>query len=194
MTEVWKPIIIKKNGEVYDFTGKYEVSNHGRVKSLHRGGMRILKIKPNKQGYKQARLQKNGKDKLFSVHRLVATAFIPNPDNLPVVNHIDENPSNNRVDNLEWCTQQHNTQHSSHKWKEKSKPEEWKQSIKRAGNPNAKKVICLETGEIFSCIKEAHEKYGGDIGGCCRGVKKTAGGYHWMYYDEYLEKGVDSNE
>lgn len=183
MEEQWKPIIIEKNGVVYDYTGLYEVSNLGRVRSFHKGG-RILKITTDKLGYKHARLYKNGENKLFQVHRLVATAFIFNPNKLPMVNHKDENPSNNQVENLEWCDAQYNTQYSSYKWKGKPKKDEWKQSIKGENNPRARKVLCVETGRVFGCIKEAKQWLGkGDIRGCCKGRLKTAGGYHWMYVD-----------
>ena len=113
MEEQWKDIIIEKNGVTYDYTGLYQVSNLGRVRSLGNDKTRkerILKPKINNKGYLQVILCKNGKVKTFLVHRLVATAFIPNPDNLPVVNHRDENPLNNCVDNLEWCTQKYNVQ------------------------------------------------------------------------------------
>lgn len=102
MEEIWKDIIIEKNGVVYDYSGLYEVSNYGRVKNSRTG--KILKPVINNKGYLFVGLHKDGKDKKFLVHRLVATMFIPNPDNLPAVNHISEVRSENTVDNLEWCT------------------------------------------------------------------------------------------
>lgn len=107
--------------DVVGFEEFYQVSNLGRVRSLdrlvdtnikyvdkriHKG--KLLKSHLNNKGYKKVFLCKNSEPKNHYVHRLVAQAFIPNPDNLPVVNHKDENPSNNCVDNLEWCTQQYN--------------------------------------------------------------------------------------
>lgn len=140
MIEEWKDIIIEKNGVIYDYTGLYQVSNYGRVRSLdridargHKLKGRILKIKPGKNNYMAAILYKNGKTKSFYVHRLVATMFIPNPNSLPFINHKDENPSNCYVDNLEWCTQQYNTQYSSYKisesLKDKPKSEEHKRKM-----------------------------------------------------------------
>ena len=96
------------------YEGLYEVSSYGRVKSLKRyksnnGGIplikeRILKPYNDKKGYLNVRLR----NKNFKVHRLVAQAFIPNPNNLPQVNHKNEDKSDNRVDNLEWCTAKYN--------------------------------------------------------------------------------------
>lgn len=114
MQEVWK--------DIKDFEGLYVVSNTGKVKSMERfvmnnGGLqrkheRILKSNITKSGYKMVILCKEGKTYPKSVHRLVAEAFIPNPDNKPNVDHIDTNPSNNNVDNLRWVTQQENARNS----------------------------------------------------------------------------------
>ena len=194
MQEIWKDIIIEKNGVLYDYTGLYQVSNLGRVKNKNK----TLVIKTNRSKHQIIGLSKNGEREFFSIHRLVATMFLPNPNNLPVVNHIDENPSNNVWTNLEWCTQQYNTQYSSYKWKGensslygKPKTEEHKHKIsenhadtKGSNNGNAKKVLCVETGQMFGCIKDAKQWLGkGDIGACCKGRCKTAGGYHWQYVD-----------
>lgn len=86
----------------------YEVSNLGRV----RGSNRIRKLVPIKNGYITVILRKDGKSHCEYVHRLVAEAFIPNPDAFPVVNHLDRDKTNNRVDNLEWCTAKHNVTYS----------------------------------------------------------------------------------
>ncbi len=103
MIEEWRTI------EGYE--DKYEVSNLGRVRSLHSyGGNTCRVMKPGKRtdGYLHVRLSKNGVVKQFLVHRLVAKAFIPNPNNLEMVNHKDENKVNNCVENLEWCTRSYN--------------------------------------------------------------------------------------
>ena len=117
MQEIWKP--------VDGFEGIYEVSNYGRVKSLardidHNGFIRhrkerILKpIRRNRQGYMSVNLY-TGKHQftMYAIHRLVGAAFLPNPDGLPFINHKDENPMNNRADNLEWCTQTYNTNYGT---------------------------------------------------------------------------------
>ena len=101
--------------DIEGYEGLYQISNLGRVKSFPRpttpGG--ILKINKRKDGYCSVMLCKNGKTKRFSVHRLVAQAFIPNPNNLPIINHKDENPSKNIVDNLEWCDYEYNNNYGT---------------------------------------------------------------------------------
>lgn len=116
MEEIWRPI---KN-----FEGLYEVSNCGRVKSLSKtwvGGRGVIRSKDetflklsnnNSKKYYRAGLSKNGKCKWFSVHRLVLSAFSENVNNLPEINHIDGNKSNNNLDNLEWISVSDNTKHA----------------------------------------------------------------------------------
>lgn len=110
MAEKWKSI--------QGYEGQYDVSNLGKVKSVRRKALngngyqkkkdRLLKPHINKGGYATVALCKDGKPKVFLVHRLVAIAFIPNPEGKPIVDHIDTNPLNNAVDNLRWCTQKEN--------------------------------------------------------------------------------------
>ena len=165
MQEEWRDIIIEKNGVIYDYTGLYQVSNFGRVRSLNyrrSNQIKILKTKANK-GYLQVGLCKDSQREVFSVHRLVATVFIPNPDCLPEVNHLDEDKCNNNVNNLEWVTSKENIEYSK-----------------------AKKVLCIETGQIFLSTNDIERILGlnqSSIGKCCRGERKTCGGYHWQYVD-----------
>ena len=105
--EIWKPVV--------GYEGLYEVSNTGRVRSLDRYDRmnrfwkgRILNLHTDTGGYLYAQLYLNGKGKNYLVHRMVAQAFIPNPDNLPQVNHKDENKINDCVENLEWCSREYN--------------------------------------------------------------------------------------
>ena len=113
MKEIWK--------DIEGYEGLYQISNYGVVKSLKKYAgkslrkEKILKTYKDKDGYIKVILCKNSKTRFLSIHRLLAEVFIPNPDNLPQINHKDENPLNNKVDNLEWCTQQHNVIHSKHK-------------------------------------------------------------------------------
>lgn len=107
MTEEWR--------DIEGYEGWYQVSNEGRVRSLDRNIIdgrkmkgKLLKQYADEQGYKRVRLCREGKHHNKQVHRLVANAFIPNPFNFPVINHIDENSGNNNVENLEWCTVKYN--------------------------------------------------------------------------------------
>lgn len=116
MVEIWK--------DIPGYEGIYVVSNFGKVKSLQRtrkgsyGSIRIvyekiLNHKIDKDGYHIVTLSKEGKTKCIGVHRLVAQAFLPNIYNFPMINHKDEDPSNNVVDNLEWCTAKYNANYGT---------------------------------------------------------------------------------
>lgn len=115
MIEEWR--------DVKDYEGLYQVSNLGRVKSLCRVAgtaskkytckERILSPRRQEHNYYSVMLWKDGKSRQFRVHRLVAEAFIPNPNNYPIINHKDENPSNNEMENLEWCTVKYNSYYGS---------------------------------------------------------------------------------
>ena len=162
-------------GDIPGYEGFYQVTESGEVRSishirkngksssyLQRG--KILKQRLNKKGYYVVRLSKHGvvKDKL--VHCLVAATFLPNPDNLPIINHKDECKTNNNLDNLEWCTRRYNQIYSL-----------------------GKQVINLSTGKIYGSLSEV-EKDGycwRQVSGCCRGITKTHKGEEWGYYDNY---------
>lgn len=118
--------------DIQGYEGLYQVSNYGRVRSLERVimrsngksqpiGKKILRFATDKDGYLIASLRKGGIKRMKKVHRLVAEAFIPNPQNLPQVNHKDENKSNNNVDNLEWCTASYNINYGTRKEKVSSR-------------------------------------------------------------------------
>lgn len=116
MNEVWKDIV--------GYEGFYKISNFGNVKSFHYGKEYLLKLGIEKDKlYHKVSLNKYGKIKTIRVHRLVAKAFIPNPYNLPDVNHKDENKQNNMVQNLEWCDKEYNNNYGTkiERGKEKKK-------------------------------------------------------------------------
>ena len=145
----------------------YEVSTEGNVRNVKTG--RIITQHDN-GGYLKVNLHKNGKRKVFYIHRLVAIAFIPNPQNKPTVNHIDENKHNNRVDNLEWATYGEQQRHGTRNERDKQ--------------AKSKKVRCIETGQTYDSMTQASEETGLDkasICKVCKGKGKTCGGLHWEY-------------
>ena len=132
------------------------------------------------RGYLRVYLYKNGKGKSFYIHRLVAEAFIPNPNKYQEVNHKDENSSNNRADNLEWCTHKYNSNYGTRN-KRVSLTQKINGKNKDSKHPKARKVQCITTGKKFNCIKEAGRYYllsdssTRNITNCCRGKYKYCG-------------------
>lgn len=181
--EIWKDIDYLSN--------HYQVSNYGRVRSIYKNGkMLILSLNKHREGYLYAQLFHNGKIKPIGVHRLVAKAFIPNPNNLPQVNHKDEDKTNNNVDNLEWCERKYNMNYGtrkeifSEKMKELMKNEEYKMNIIKQ---HYRPIICYDLdGNLikeYECIKNAaldgHNI--GAIGECLRGKNKKHHNLIWKY-------------
>lgn len=146
----------------------YTVNQNGDVYNKHG-----VKLKPSVQrnGYLIVSLSNEKvKHKRFLVHRLVAQAFIPNPNGLPQVNHIDKNKQNNCVDNLEWCTPLENLNHSK--------------VIEKASKAKLTKVKCITTGKVYNSFKEIEETLGlphSNLVACCNGKRKTCGGMEWRY-------------
>lgn len=168
---------------------RYEVSNTGKVRSTNynkTGKTKELKQKIDKYGYCVVTLHINGKQKYPSVHRLVAKAFIPNPNNLPQVNHKDTDKKNNNVSNLEWCTCSGNIKHAFDSGlKEKSIIHARNNILKY--NESCKKPITainIVNGEViyFDSVKEASRILGiKDIGKPLRKTTLTANGYCFEY-------------
>ena len=189
--EIWK--------DIEGYEGLYQVSNYGNVRSLNyakAGKVKELK-QGNWRGYKNVDLWKNGKGKSFKVHRLVAQAFIENPNEYLCVNHKDENKQNNHVSNLEWCTHKYNSNYGTGRERVaktltgRKLSEEQKQKI---GEAHMKKVQCLNNGVIFGSLKEACDWCGlkGNAGiiSQIKGKLKTAGKdpvtkepLQWQYVD-----------
>lgn len=159
--------------DIKGYEGLYQVSNYGRVRSLnynHTGETRVLKPRKDTKGYLLVHLCKNGKQKNCKIHRLVATAFIPNPDELPCVNHIDECKTNNIVTNLEWCTVKYNTNYGT--------------AIERRSKRVYQYTKDGSFVRSYPSQMEAERQTGYDdgyISNCCNGKRKSAYGYRWSY-------------
>lgn len=210
IAEVWK--------DIQGYEGLYQVSNFGRVKSLGRykkspllksgyfwASEKFLKLSKRVDGYLNVRLSKNGKCKNFKVHRLVAIAFIPNSKNLPQIDHIDADKTNNNVNNLRWCTCKENINnpltiavHSianigkklSEETKEKISArlsgrklsEETREKI-RKNRPNSRKVRNIKTKEIFNTVTDASIKYNVSQSAIVQAIKNNGkcSGCKWEY-------------
>jgi len=180
MKEVWKSVV--------GYAGLYHISNQGRIFRLKNySTIKYLKFNTDKDGYFKVSLCKNNKPKSFYVHRLVAEAFIENPENLPLVNHKDENKTNNKADNLEWCTAQYNTTYNG-------------STIKRGLTqriPIIQLSLNLEPLKIWSGRVEIIQKLGfhaGNITSCCLGHRKTSNGFIWRYLKDIKELALLKQE
>jgi len=183
MEEIWK--------DIEGYEGLYQVSNMGRVRSLDRkvataySAIRTFKGKilapwTDRYGYLHVNLWSERKMKSKTVHRLVAGAFISNPDNMPEVNHKDEDKQNNRADNLEWCDTRYNINYGNRSHK-----------VSQTRISNA--ILGLRVEQLtmdgqhvrtFDSIREASRVSGADksvIVRVCKGRLQSAGGYRWRY-------------
>lgn len=175
MEEIWTPI--KYDG--------YEISNLGRVKSykVDKKNGKIMKPYHDTKGYLQIDLSLDGRKRqnrvhLF-IHRLVAEAFIPNPDNLPQVNHKDENKENNCVDNLEWCTNEYNCRYGTHTERVGAKQRKPIYSIDKNGDIEHFSGIRVAKREMF-----ARFGVSGNIDAVLRGEQKTSMNRQWFYEND----------
>jgi len=164
----------------------YDVSDSGLIYS-HKTH-KILKQSTNHNGYKSIELFNKDGSKRLLVHRLVAIAFIPNEDELPQVNHINEIRSDNRVENLEWVTAKQNIHHGSCMARRRAhtdySTEKRKEIARRVNRRSWKKTKNLTTGEVFKNAMAASKHYGithSNICECCNGKRASAGGYRWAF-------------
>ena len=164
--EIWKPVV--------GYEGLYEISNLGRIFSVKKS---IMMRFYDHHGYSRLKLTKAGKETDFAVHRLVADAFIPNPQNLPFINHKDYNRSNNAVENLEWCTAWYNSNYSLSK-------------------PVAQYTKCGKLVAIYLSAKLAAKHTGIDdstIGCVVTGIRgRTGGGFVWKFADDADKVSVNN--
>lgn len=160
---IWKPI--------KGFENRYLISNDGNVFSIKHNKNIKQEIRRN---YYSVQLFNGKQYKHYSIHRLVASNFIPNPNNFPYVNHKDENKLNNHVSNLEWCTASYNVKYGT--------------AIAKAIKKKSKSVLQLDKQfnliNKFSSISEAERQTkipNANIVKCCKNMRKTAGGFIWKY-------------
>lgn len=171
--EIWK--------DIPGYEGFYQASTLGRIRSVDRrvysksgsrlapGTIRSPRI--GSRGYMNIYLSRDGKKRIFTIHRIIATTFIENPNNLPIINHKNGNPSDNRVSNLEWCDLFYNYVHAS-------------EVLGR--NCGTRRVLCVESGEIYNSIHDAARKLGVTVTAVHRAINRTngmAGGRHVQYAD-----------
>lgn len=166
--EIWKPLV--------GYETEYLISSYGRLKSIKHGKSVMLKPHINtRNGYVYYLVSKNGKSKNSRAHRLVALTFIPTSNTKLQVNHKDGNKTNNRVDNLEWCTQSENMIHA------------YKMGLEK---PRGLKVIRLDDGKIFETATEAVLSAGGRLSNLvlrvCRGERSHYREQHFAFYDDYI--------
>lgn len=171
--EIWCPI--------KGYEGLYEVSDKGRVRSLKFGKERILNPHNNSCGYHQVILCKNVEYKAYLVHRLVAQTFIPNPDNLPQVNHKDEDKENNKVENLEWCSKKYNINYGSRNQRVSDKMTNGK--LSKSVLQYSKSGEFIQEWKSTMDVKRNLGYNQGNISSCCTGKLGCAYGYVWKFKD-----------
>ena len=197
MNEIWKTAVY--DSEIYEEL--YKVSNLGRILSLNyrnTGKSELMNPSTDKDGYLVVGLSKNKKTKTCYVHRLIAETFLPNPENLPEVNHKDEDKTNNFVflnedgtvnkekSNLEWCDRKYNNNYGTR--------------TERFIKTMSKKVLQFsKTGEFIrewestrECGRNGFDQ--GAVARCCRGERKSHKGFRWMFAEDYKEKQLKEIE
>ena len=154
--------------DIKDYEGLYAITSCGKVWS-HKN-KKFLKPHKHNSGYFSVELAKNGKRKVYLIHRLVAEAYLLNPDELPHVNHKDENKYNNCLNNLEFCSAYYNNHYGTR--------------YQRAAASLGKAVYCIELDTHYPSIVSAAKLLkinASNLGEVVRGNRKTAGGYHWRW-------------
>lgn len=174
--------------DIPNYEGLYAASDDGHIWSYRSNKF----LKATGKAHLMLTLCKNKVQTPFYVHRLIAMTYIPNPDNLPCVNHKDENPKNNAVSNLEWCTPTYNINYGTAKERIAEKhtgkklSEEHKASIRNTCQERyGQKVYCVELDKVFNSISEAKRETGATwVSACVKGMQKSSGGYHFRYVEE----------
>lgn len=188
--EVWK--------DIDGYEGLYQVSSYGRVRSLHRKGTdgRIISPSYSSSGYLQIHLCKNGIQKTYQIHRIVAAHFLENENNLPEVNHKDEVKTNNRAENLEYCTRIYNVRYGTaiqrmaeaHNYKESAKKSAMHHDYKEVARKQSKPVLQLDKNgtliKRWDSLRQVSRVLGyscGNISSACNGKIKSVYGCKWQF-------------
>lgn len=176
--------------DIEGYEKSYQINKNGQIRTLKNSPKRrkfdLLKPQINKKnGYVYQMLYKNGKQKLWRLHRLVAQTFIPNPNNYPQVNHKDGNKQNNCVENLEWCTQEQNMQHAFEMGLEKPSDKQ-KRAVAETNKAKRKAVVLKHETitQVFESISKASEETGFSmtaISRYCHGVRQSDARYEWRF-------------
>ena len=181
--------------DVKGVEGLYKVSDTGKIYSYYSN--KVLMEKKDKLGYCRVNLYKDKVQYSKTVHKLVALAFIPNPKKLPIINHKDENPSNNTVSNLEWCTYSYNTSYGSARERRvahtdyvaRTKVTNYTECARKRMKP----VLQVKDGKVIkrwdsakSAILALSKCGKANICEACKGKRKTVLGYEWRYEEEFL--------
>lgn len=171
--EIWK--------DIEGYEGLYQVSSEGMVKSLNynrTGKERILKSAKDKYGYLFVKLRKEGTVKYYLIHRLIAIAFIPNPDNKPCIDHINGDKTDNRVENLRWVTHKENMNNPI--------------TLNKIGKHLRKSILqfsvdgnFIKTWESIMDVQREYDIDKSAIIRCCKNKQNTSCGYIWQYLDDY---------
>lgn len=171
MEEIWK--------DIEGYEGLYQISSFGNIRSFYKHNFRkgdVLRTF-NNGGYRRALLYKDGVSKKILVHRLVANAFIPKVEGKPLVNHIDGNRTNNRVDNLEWCTNQENIIHAV-----KMGTVSTENAVKKLMKPVKQFTKDGQYIRTYPSVAEAIRATGAtNVYMVCHHLRHTSGGYGWEY-------------
>lgn len=156
--------------DIPGYEGLYAVTSCGKVWSYR--SKRFLTSRIRKDGYIAVDLNVKNKRKTCLIHRLVAEAYIPNPDNKPQVSHLDETKNHNWIKNLEWATAKENCNYGTHN--------------EKISNSHKRAVYCVELNQTFDSVGAAAAAFNvhyANISNCCLGKQKTTCGYHWRYAD-----------
>lgn len=179
MNETWRPVVgyedlyeVSNKGQVRSKENRKVVQREGQQSFARKYGGKVLHNNVNMWGYLQVSLSKDGVRKTHTVHRLVMEAFVPNPNKLPCINHIDENKQNNDLRNLEWCTYQYNCNYGT--------------ARERCISKQTKPVLQICDGVVVKRWESTNEagRNGytqSSVSQCCRGLRKSHKGYEWRF-------------